>query len=74
MSRIFITGMGVISAIGNSVAENHQSLKNTTCGISKAFDLFPTKYAGLLPFGQVQISTEDLQKQLQVTDKGVTRT
>lgn len=66
--------MGVISAIGNSVAENHQSLKNATCGISKAFDLFPTKYAGLLPFGQVQISTADLQKQLQVTDKGVTRT
>ncbi len=66
--------MGVISAIGNSVAENHQSLKNASCGVSKAFDLFPTKYAGLLPFGQVQISTEDLQKQLQVTDKGVTRT
>lgn len=66
--------MGVISAIGNSVAENHQSLKDAACGITKAFDLFPTKYAGLLPFGQVQFSTEDLQKQLQVTDKGVTRT
>ncbi len=66
--------MGVISAIGNSVAENHQSLKNSICGISKAFDLFPTKYAGLLPFAQLQISTADLQKKLQVSDKGVTRT
>jgi 3-oxoacyl-(acyl-carrier-protein) synthase len=66
--------MGVISAIGNSVAENHQSLKDATCGISKALDLFPTKYAGLLPFGQVQISTADLQKKLQVTEPGVTRT
>ncbi len=66
--------MGVISAIGNSVAENHQSLKDATCGVSKALDLFPTKYAGLLPFGQVQISTADLQKKLQVTEPGVTRT
>jgi 3-oxoacyl-(acyl-carrier-protein) synthase len=66
--------MGVISAIGNSVAENHQSLKDATCGISKALDLFPTKYAGLLPFGQVQISTADLLKKLQVTEPGVTRT
>ncbi|MBK8522183.1 MAG: beta-ketoacyl-[acyl-carrier-protein] synthase family protein [Chitinophagaceae bacterium] len=74
MSRIFITGMGVISAIGNSVAENHQSLKDAVCGVSKAFDLFPTKYAGLLPFGQVPVSTEDLLQQLQVTAPGVTRT
>lgn len=66
--------MGVISAIGNAVAENHQSLKDATCGISKALDLFPTKYAGLLPFGQVQISTAALQKKLQVTEPGVTRT
>lgn len=66
--------MGVISAIGNSVAENHQSLKAAACGVSKNFNLFPTKYADLLPFGQVQISTEELQKQLQVTEPGVTRT
>jgi 3-oxoacyl-(acyl-carrier-protein) synthase len=66
--------MGVISAIGNSVAENHESLKAAACGVSKNFDLFPTKYADLLPFGQVQISTEELLKQLQVTEPGVTRT
>jgi 3-oxoacyl-(acyl-carrier-protein) synthase len=66
--------MGVISAIGNSVAENHQSLKDAVCGVSKEFDLFSTKYAGLLPFGQVQISTADLQKKLMVTEPGVTRT
>jgi hypothetical protein len=34
--------MGVISAIGNSVAENHLSLKTATCGVRKEFDLFPT--------------------------------
>jgi len=74
MSRIFITGMGVISAIGNSVAENHHALKAATCGVKKELDLFPSKYAGVLPFGQVQISTETLQKKLAITEPGVTRT
>ena len=57
--------MGVVSAIGNSVAENHEALKAATCGIQYKLDLFPSKYAGLLPFGQVQISNEELQKTLQ---------
>jgi len=66
--------MGVVSAIGNSVAENHEALKAATCGIQYKLDLFPSKYAGVLPFGQVPISNEDLLKTLQVTDTGVTRT
>jgi len=66
--------MGVISAIGNSVAENHHALKTATCGVKKELDLFPSKYAGVLPFGQVPISTEALQKQLEITEPGVTRT
>jgi len=66
--------MGVISAIGNSVSENHLSLVNDACGINKTLDLFPTKYAGLLPFGQVHTSNEDLKKLLQVNEPGVTRT
>jgi 3-oxoacyl-(acyl-carrier-protein) synthase len=66
--------MGVISAIGNSVAENHQALKQGTCGVRNELDLFPSKYAGILPFGEVQISTDDLRKKLQVTEPGVTRT
>ncbi|MFM6925902.1 MAG: beta-ketoacyl-[acyl-carrier-protein] synthase family protein [Ferruginibacter sp.] len=74
MSRIFITGMGVVSAIGNSVAENHEALKAAACGIQYKLDLFPSKYAGVLPFGQVHISNDELLKILQVTDLGVTRT
>lgn len=66
--------MGVVSAIGNSVAKNHEALKAATCGIQYKLDLFPSKYAGLLPFGQVPVSNEDLQKTLQVTEPGVTRT
>lgn len=66
--------MGVVSAIGNSVAENHEALKAATCGIQYKLDLFPSKYACVLPFGQVHISNEELLKTLQVKDKGVTRT
>ncbi|MBK8609616.1 MAG: beta-ketoacyl-[acyl-carrier-protein] synthase family protein [Chitinophagaceae bacterium] len=74
MSKIFITGIGVISAIGNSVAENHEALKAGVCGIKKELDLFPSKYKGLMPFGQVPISNESLQNKLQVKEPGVTRT
>ena len=66
--------MGVVSAIGNSVAENHQALKDGVCGVKKELTLFPSKYAGLLPFGQVPISSEALRNQLQITERGVTRT
>lgn len=66
--------MGVVSAIGNSVAENHLALKAATCGIQNKLDLFPSKYAGILPFGQVPISSDDLLKKLQATEPGVTRT
>jgi 3-oxoacyl-(acyl-carrier-protein) synthase len=66
--------MGVISAIGYSVAENHHSLKAGICGVKKELDLFPSKYAGLLPFGQVQFSSAELLKKLQITESGITRT
>jgi len=74
LSRIFVTGMGLISAIGNSVAENHLALRAGTCGIQYKLDLFPSKYAGILPVAQVPASSADLIKNLQVTERGVTRT
>jgi 3-oxoacyl-(acyl-carrier-protein) synthase len=66
--------MGVISAIGNAVAQNHLSLKAGKCGVKKELDLFPSKYAGQLPFGQVQLSTDALRRNLNITEPGVTRT
>lgn len=74
MSRIFVTGMGVITAVGNSVAENHKSLVDGLCGIQNGLNLFPTKYSGLLPFGQVLKSTGELLHELSVNEPGVTRT
>ncbi len=66
--------MGVISAIGNSVAENRVALAAGKSGIGNDLGLFPTKYSGILPFGLVKISTETLRKQLNITEPGVTRT
>lgn len=73
MTRIVVTGMGVISAIGNSVSENRAALIAGKCGMSK-LEMFPSKYASLLPVAEIKISTEDLKKKLNAFEAGVTRT
>ena len=74
MSRIFVTGMGVISAIGNSVADNRLALAEGICGIRNELDLFPSKYSAILPFGQIKISTASLLNNFKIDEPGVTRT
>lgn len=74
MNRIVVTGMGVISAIGHSVNENHAALVSGKTGIIKGGGNFPSRYSGLLPFGEVLISTDELRAKLNVTQPGVTRT
>lgn len=73
LSRIVVTGIGVISAIGNTVAENRVALQEGKCGIT-SLSLLSSKYAGIIPFGEIKISTQDLQKKLHATEPGVTRT
>lgn len=73
MSRIFVTGMGAISAIGNSVAENRAALVEGRTGIGPLRQ-FKTRYADLLPFGEVQISTALLADKLSAHEPGLTRT
>ncbi|MBL0308166.1 MAG: beta-ketoacyl-[acyl-carrier-protein] synthase family protein [Bacteroidetes bacterium] len=73
MSRILITGVGIITPIGRSVSENREALREGRNGLS-SLEQFPTKYASLLPFGEIKISNETFRQQLQVTEKGVTRT
>jgi 3-oxoacyl-(acyl-carrier-protein) synthase len=65
--------MGIISAIGNSVAENHSALIAGHCGITLSGKL-PSRYSGVLPFGEIGIGTDELKQKLQVTDPGITRT
>lgn len=65
--------MGVISAVGSNVAENREALANGVCGIGQ-LENFPSRYAGILPFGTVKCSTADLKLWLDVDDPSVTRT
>ncbi len=73
MSRIFVTGFGIISAIGNNVRENRLALQSGHCGIQKAAYL-ETLHAERLLFGEVKLSTPQLKDILQIHQKGVTRT
>lgn len=74
MDRILVTGMGVISAIGHSVDENHAALVNGKTGVIKGGGNFPSHYSGILPFGEVLMGTGALKTTLGVTEHGVTRT
>lgn len=65
--------MGVISAIGNSVAENRASLVEGKCGMSR-LEMFPSKYAGINPVGEIKISTRALKDMLDAHEPGITRT
>ena len=69
-----MTGMGIISAIGNNLSENYDSLHHGRSGIGKAA-YFESVYTSTLPFGEVKCSNETLKKQLHLEDKpGYTRT
>jgi 3-oxoacyl-(acyl-carrier-protein) synthase len=65
--------MGVISAVGNSLAENLSALRNGQGGTTLSGQL-PTRYAGILPFGEIPIVTDELKEKLAVTNQGITRT
>ena len=73
MDRIVVTGIGAISAIGNTVAENRASLVNGKCGIGR-LENFPSKFSGIIPVGEIKISTEALKEKLEAQEPGITRT
>jgi 3-oxoacyl-(acyl-carrier-protein) synthase len=73
VSRIFVTGIGVISAIGNTAHENHLGLKAGKCGMGE-LEHFATHFAGKMPFGEIKLSTQDLKKKLKADKPGITRT
>ncbi|WP_300601527.1 beta-ketoacyl-[acyl-carrier-protein] synthase family protein [Niabella sp.] len=73
MGRILVTGIGLTSAIGDTVAANRQSLKEGRSGIGNAAFL-QSKYTTLLPFGEVKKSTEALADRLNAPQAQATRT
>lgn len=73
MKRVFVTGMGVISAIGKNCEENLSHLQDSKTGIGKALNL-DSNYTKSFPFGEVKLSTLSLKNNLNITQKGLTRT
>ncbi|GHV45448.1 beta-ACP synthase [Bacteroidia bacterium] len=73
MEKIFITGMGIVSAIGNNVAETMQSLQEKRSGISiiKYLKTAHTEF----PVGEVKMSNEEMMSILQIPEnQTITRT
>lgn len=72
--KIAITGMGIISSIGNNVEENFISLTTGKHGISD-IELFETSHAESIKTGEIKLSNEELVQKLQLNDdNNVTRT
>jgi len=73
VSRVVVTGLGVVSALGNSVLASHDALVKGTCGIAMA-DLVQSKFAATLRFGEVKIENEKLKERFNIHTAGTTRT
>ncbi|HSJ11279.1 MAG TPA: beta-ketoacyl-[acyl-carrier-protein] synthase family protein, partial [Gillisia sp.] len=61
---VAITGMGIISSIGNNVKENYRSLTNSRPGISFP-QILKTHHANL-PVGEIKITNETLAEILEL--------
>ncbi|WP_159474087.1 beta-ketoacyl-[acyl-carrier-protein] synthase family protein [Dyadobacter sp. 3J3] len=72
--KVYVTGIGIISALGANVEENHTGLLSGKAGIGKAIN-FESYYTSVLPFGEVKFSNEKLKNILGLENEpGYTRT
>ncbi|MEM9144537.1 MAG: beta-ketoacyl-[acyl-carrier-protein] synthase family protein, partial [Bacteroidota bacterium] len=72
-SGIAITGMGIISAIGKHVAENHASLVSGKAGISKISQI-KTRHYGEIMVGEIPFQNHELEECLQLDANSSSRT
>lgn len=72
MSQIVVTGMGIISPLGDSVGQNRLRLQEGKSGISQ-LEFVESKYAAIAPFGEVKFTDEILKSALDANERGVTR-
>ncbi|MBL4586494.1 MAG: beta-ketoacyl-[acyl-carrier-protein] synthase family protein, partial [Flavobacteriales bacterium] len=71
--KIAVTGIGIISAIGNDVAENLRSLLAKKTGIGKA-KLLRSSLTETYLFGEVKLSNQELKSGLNWRGHDVSRT
>src|SRR3954465_2210631 len=67
--RVYVTGLGIISAIGNNVPDALSSIKSGRSGIGKINHL-KTNHRDEFFVGEVSHSNEDLLKMTGASDKG----
>ena len=68
MSKVAITGMGIISAIGNSVEENLNALLNATSGIS-TIENIDTNHKNSIKVGEIKMTNIELSQLLDLPEK-----
>lgn len=73
MTKVCVTGVGIITSLGDSLESNRAGLKEGSSGIGSLVG-FPSRYADSLLFGEVKLSNLQLKKILNVTETGVSRT
>ena len=72
--KVAITGMGIISSIGNSVEENFNALIQKQIGISR-LENFASKHVDEIKVGEIKLTNEQLIEQLQLPENNTfTRT
>jgi 3-oxoacyl-(acyl-carrier-protein) synthase len=59
--QVHVAGVGVISAIGNTVSETFQALQNQQSGIG-VLTLFDSIHQSILPVGEVKLTSKELQE------------
>jgi 3-oxoacyl-(acyl-carrier-protein) synthase len=71
---VAITGMGIISSIGNTVEENYNALLNSQIGIT-TIENITTVHADVIKVGEIKKSNQELIDELQLDkDNNFTRT
>jgi 3-oxoacyl-(acyl-carrier-protein) synthase len=71
---IAITGMGIISSIGNSVEENYNALLNSQVGIT-TIENIATVHADMIKVGEIKKTNQELIEELQLgKDNNFSRT
>ena len=57
--RIFVTGIGIISGIGNNVNETLKSLREKKSGVGE-IKYLKTNHKGVIPVSEVKLSEDEL--------------
>jgi 3-oxoacyl-[acyl-carrier-protein] synthase-1 len=60
-NKVYITGLGIISAIGNNVEETLQFLNNQKTGVTPLKNI-ESRYQNQLPVGEIKASNDELKK------------